>query len=1221
MKTLLQLDSSKRSAWETKRCPRPMCKAGFALIATISVMILLVMVALAMLSMSMIEQRASRSQSAKAEAQANARLALMLALAELQSVAGPDQRITASASILDSEPHTPSTQGLLGNSSSNLLGVWESWGNWLNAEHKGLKITNTYKAGRDENLFKRWLVSYQTPDTAEQWDAPISGSGSGFSFVSDESVEMLSDGSLGQNSDPAERVVAGLIPTARNGRYAWWIGSENQKARTAMPERNLNDKKSILLGTDSIGRAAPEELDDLNGLPTGADTQKQITLPTLRVAAGINADQAGRYFSHLSPYSASVMTDVRHGGTKKDLSLLFERNVLPAPMVQTSKWEPGVRPYSPDLLAHNIRRPERTLMSWEQMFEYYRIYRADAASQGVTARMEINGENPTTRVWVKHATSGSDRTTHNEKGYARSPVLLRLYSNIGLQTQRIGGAADDPLYRCYVTYTPVVTLWNPYNVEMKVRAQEINSMTLLYKICPLAYMPYKGSVAQSGWVPFSQDYSAYGFGGDWGSNIMKSPNQKGAEMIIPPGGIIVYSHHTARLGLGNKYQELFEGFDPGSISKYRAVARRLETVRPSDNPGIALRFNRVSAPDDYPSWTGGNPGSIMVRLGSPFASYGQSRPGEYSLGFAHNLQFLNNSQGYTNIVPTSSASLARFQFSDNEPVIIGAVGLTAKSGSLPAYDSHVTWKKDWRNKTWLHASPGFWGSQLMNPTDRNRAAHPFITHWQQVGGGAGVAEIVPHIGRYGFLGGGESDGERVSRAAIFELPTAPISSLAGFAGLRLTPGWWDERGIGGGGFQSPHGSWSSRRLSYQSGVPGVGIGNSFADPMITANGIYQYHDNSRHFTGTSTEGHSDFWDHGLLANDALYDSYFLSSVATEPAHMGTSRTAGAVAREFFEQDKPLHNSSLIPWQGDKTDTELTALAAQTDGWEKLSGHLMLKGGFNVNSTNLSAWKALLYGLIDRPLVYRQANGNLATLTPPTGQAVLSRFHAPQTNQEMDDPITGVDMGGINGWSGVRYLTRDDLDLLAEKCVEQVKLRGPFLNMSEFINRRLSNDDLGLAGALQRAIDYDDDAPESKSINYRYKVGSYRITDSDVAQFSYPNSKAATGSRYTAIPGYVVQSDVLQALDSTLVVRDDTFRIRSYGESRNADGSVAARAWCEAIVQRTPDYLDPTNENHEPATILDGAHVPAVNPALTDTNRNFGRRFRIVSFRWLHQDEV
>ena len=73
--------------------------AGFALIASISIMVLLVMIALGMLGLSAVEQRSSTQDSAMLAARANARMALMIAIGELQKAAGPDQRITATGDM------------------------------------------------------------------------------------------------------------------------------------------------------------------------------------------------------------------------------------------------------------------------------------------------------------------------------------------------------------------------------------------------------------------------------------------------------------------------------------------------------------------------------------------------------------------------------------------------------------------------------------------------------------------------------------------------------------------------------------------------------------------------------------------------------------------------------------------------------------------------------------------------------------------------------------------------------------------------------------------------------------------------------------------------------------------------------------------------------------------------------------------------------------------
>ena len=87
--------------------------------------------------------------------------------------------------------------------------------------------------------------------------------------------------------------------------------------------------------------------------------------------------------------------------------------------------------------------------------------------------------------------------------------------------------------------------------------------------------------------------------------------------------------------------------------------------------------------------------------------------------------------------------------------------------------------------------------------------------------------------------------------------------------------------------------------------------------------------------------------------------------------------------------------------------------------------------------------------------------------------------------------------------------------------------------------------------------------------------------------------------------------MLQQIGPFLSARSDTFLVRTYGENVNpVTGDTHARAWCEAVVQRVPDYLEAADE-------------PSVAPAaLTSaTNATFGRQFRVVSFRWLSPEDI
>ena len=85
---------------------------------------------------------------------------------------------------------------------------------------------------------------------------------------------------------------------------------------------------------------------------------------------------------------------------------------------------------------------------------------------------------------------------------------------------------------------------------------------------------------------------------------------------------------------------------------------------------------------------------------------------------------------------------------------------------------------------------------------------------------------------------------------------------------------------------------------------------------------------------------------------------------------------------------------------------------------------------------------------------------------------------------------------------------------------------------------------------------------------------------------------------------------MNALGNAATVRSNTFTIRSYGESVDNKGRVQARAWCEAVVQRIPEYLDKADE----------PHINTVDLG-SEANKNFGRRIRGISFRWLGSEEI
>ncbi|MGM1147456.1 hypothetical protein ACRSZ9_13090, partial [Akkermansia muciniphila] len=180
--------------------------------------------------------------------------------------------------------------------------------------------------------------------------------------------------------------------------------------------------------------------------------------------------------------------------------------------------------------------------------------------------------------------------------------------------------------------------------------------------------------------------------------------------------------------------------------------------------------------------------------------------------------------------------------------------------------------KDYRAKTWQHSSPLFWGGQMPTASELGRLYSPYQFEVKNANSDffpITISNILSNDGtRLSPFGG--PGAEQVNKIVAAELPFQQPSSLAGFAGCRLTPGW----------YRSDSKAAVAKRFAYQSGVPGVGIGNAFADPMLPPDKVFSHNE----IMGDASLG--DFWDHGLMVNDALWDSWFASSLAARPSSIG-----------------------------------------------------------------------------------------------------------------------------------------------------------------------------------------------------------------------------------------------------------------------------------------------------------------------------------------------
>jgi hypothetical protein len=408
--------------------------------------------------------------------------------------------------------------------------------------------------------------------------------------------------------------------------------------------------------------------------------------------------------------------------------------------------------------------------------------------------------------------------------------------------------------------------------------------------------------------------------------------------------------------------------------------------------------------------------------------------------------------------------------------------------------------------------------------------------------------------------------------------------------------------------------------------PGNAVGNSYSTTFVkrslTLQNRFDYL-----ITGSPNQGEAkatarNYYDLSYLLNTSLWDTFFLS-------------TKTASSQGILQTDH------LVPVNAQVNASDLNDPL-------KASSQLLINGAFNVNSTNKDAWKAFL----------ASAKGTQHSADGTQHSDTIFPRSAEQL-EEAKNPPTGT---GADSFAGYRRLNDAQIDALAEQITRQVRERGPFVSVGHFVNRAIGEftrdtKKLTGAGALQTAIDNaglniniagssniftgftaakdrvamfaEGGAPAADLVGGRPTVLSSASSDPDWASTSRDLNPGASASivadrgmindsrykndqgfRSTGIPGWLTQADILQELGPLISVRSDTFKIRAYGEAIDpTTGKVAARAWCEAIVQRLPEYLDTTN-------------LPtARDAALSPINKVFGRRFELVSLRWLNANEI
>ena len=1191
---------------------------GFALVTCLSLLSLLVIIALGLASLSSIELRRSSQEADLRRARDNARLALMLAIGQLQRTLGPDQRVSASAEILPGNPAEP-----------HWTGVWRTTqpdgSPYLTRDDLagGLRDTRADGNFKPADQVVEWLVSGKSD--------PRTGVGGGPSIQ------------LHGKQDPAAAVKVPLLqmklPDGRvSGHQAWWTGDLGVRANvgTVDPRGDLalnRDDK----GTEAWFRVMASQAADIT-MMTGSAA---IPLPeSRRLASAQNVGLSGAGPSwaetralDFTVDSRGVIADAAQGGLKHDLTAFFESGgEIPSwkNLAGISGNDPLLAATGPDGRPTRLRQASPRfglLRDWARMGVPFTGGETDArlpdfgqirGRTNVSAEMALANETPVLLA--------GNRTA------AIQPILVEATLFTQISTFRLPNS-NPPRYQLRHHHYPRVVLWNPYNVNLDFDR---------------AIIMIQGNGRQEMWTENEHTFSngsVFRSNGQWlsfeggrstafntqGMSIMATEGYNDPYMgsyyfAIPktrfaPGECLVFSPaRSAEYDCLSAYRQGSYNLNNNELScEVPPDPARSYYISGTDIGG-GISYKPVKfwyAPTPYWSINGRNgvenqsddTRAVLKHVGNArtvtFEDF--DRAPQLAV-LSASLQYGAGREPRISWNQLERMPLELLDHSNPRPTVVPNVR-TREGIRLRWFEEH---RSNLINSGALNNTPHFEEALLANWNPRA----PYIVRspWENIagtlprsGGGGGPwffgaytrdlfdeavgwNEQVPVFANGRFHGnpfGPPQEGS--GRYVLFDVPRAGtgVVSLAQFQHAKISDLIWH---------------------------PSYAIGNSLADPRLATRGetapprtaalaqnpnaarMGGFHEEQLGWSADSERSSTkDEWavrarailgdvpandnlvyDLSFEANHALWDRYFLST--------GSASDKARFLEDPWNEALPNGRMRLAPAS--------TATAADLADFHRSASHLMIDGAFNVNSTRVEAWKALL---ASTRLSGLAGDGKVPfprVLDPPNGAWKAG-----------DDPSADA------VWSGSRELTPDEIDRLAEAIVREVRARGPFVSLADFVNRRLANDETGRMGTIEAAIDkagINTTLRDALPLDNQASLPDYRHPDqipdaTRMEQTLKPSSKA------WGAPAWLTQADVLQVIGPALSARSDSFVIRAYGDAVDFSGNVTARAWCEAIVQRIPTPVEPDDSG--------------INPRRQIGKEDFGRRFVIASFRWLSEQEI
>ncbi|MGC4016289.1 MAG: hypothetical protein QM755_17465 [Luteolibacter sp.] len=1156
---------------------------GFSLVAVLMMMMLLAIVALGLLSLSTIELRRSAAGSAQAIARANARLALQLAIGSLQKNLGPDGRVCATASLFDSDPTSSEVEGV---NQPHWTGVWIA----SRPDSKGGMETPVKRDDADGGLRDEratggwprtdtlaWLVS--NPEGTPALDPRTASRGSDW-------VRLVSTGI------DKEDVWAPSVPVKNtsSGRYAWWVGDESEKAKINLPDAWTGKQPDATNAGNGgynhwlVSQKNEPVVVDASFNIEEAKKSKVVTTLNHQLASSATKAEVKAKFHDFTTTSLGLPVDVTHARLKRDLTAYLAGSGAIADLTAGGKVvSPGIA--DDDRLAGpaNANAATREGANWNDTrhqkssprFSLLRKWAQYAPSYTMTA-------GNTALVQPKGEATPLLNSDDSFDGTNKAPVAVGLVDTPSISPVLVEGSlyyqlvaessgGTSPAWQLRAHVYPRVVIWNPYNLPLQVPATSLMLQTNGGKTVELTMADGTKSSRTLSWAASGALGGAFYFGLN--------------SVTLKPGACVVFSpaQQAAYNGSNPAANVLSPSVAPSPDRGFTVPIGATTTIQPT-------RFREaptgLQAQDYRMLWKNGSAGSTSAFVTLPQLSfvscsmqYGDDTelPVEWNSSATVTIPAVSGTSYPVSITPDvrtrDGFRLRWFTETPSNKIGSGSLANTnhfdiAPLGNWNPRASYAV-RTPYENVTDL--APQFFGAYTRDLFDG-------AVSWDEM-------MPVPKDGlqqTWPFGQAMESPGPLV----LFDVPRKEtgVASLAQFQHVKLSEFIWHPSYAVGNSLPDPRledrtdrsapvargsseqsmNGWTKTMLGYASGRTSGGQGTE------------QWAFYGRWCIGNMPSTDAVVHDLSYEVNRSLWDDFFLST------------GSAAEKQSFASSGTPLPNGRmrLVNTAGDGASVQ-----ADLSDFHRAGSRLAIEGAFNVNSTSVAAWKAVLAG------------------TRGTGATAEGTIFPRLLNSPAGEWKTGSAPNGKDAWAGSRVLDDAEVGRLAEAIVVEVKKRGPFLSLADFVNRRLAKDDTGKAGALEAAIHTAGlNAPFEQTYPLvRDKLKDYTDTQDNISDGTRLDPQLMPASKAWGAPAYLTQADVLQPLGPQLSARSDTFVIRAYGDSRSSTGAIEARVWCEAVVQRLPDPITPD--------------TTGLNPLKPGENGDFGRRFAITGFRWLNPSDI